>query len=499
MNPSASTTHDQEPTPGADQLAAPSPAEIDASARYPVLLFLLKGAGWLAIGLLLLVIASIKFHGPGFLSGSAWLGLGRIKPAALNCLVYGFAAQFGFALMLWQLCRLGRTRLLNAPFLFLAGVVWNFGVFLGVIGILGGASTGHLFLEMPRVAWPFLGVAVVLISVWGLLTFHNRKQHGLYVSQWFLMAGLFWLPWILTAGCYLLVFDPLRGVVQSTVSAWYAHNFLFMWMTPIGLATIYYFVPKRTGQPLPSREMTALGFWFLLLAGPWGGMTRLAGGPIPNWMISTSVAANVLLLVTVVTVVINIWANMEGKCALWKDKSNANAGFRLILLGTAAFVGAGLLNALISFRTVSEFTLFTHIPVALDHLMLLGFFGLVGLGAAYEIVPKITGSQWPCDKLTRWHYLGTVYGLSLHVVALLLAGLIQGMKMNNPEVEFMSAVKSTIPFIGLSTIGLLVAFLAQVAFLWNLEKIVFAHVKTLIMPVMAWMGCGSTGNAEGKS
>jgi cbb3-type cytochrome oxidase subunit 1 len=89
--------------------------------------------------------------------------------------------------------------------------------------------------------------------------------------------------------------------------------------------------------------------------------------------------------------------------------------------------------------------------------------------------------------------------LGLHLAALLGAGLIQGLRMNNPEIEFMGVVKSTIPFLGLSTVGLLAFFLAQVAFLWNLEKIVWAHVKTLAVPVMAWAGLGAPGKAGGES
>src|ERR1035437_8159530 len=54
------------------------PAAIDASCRLPLVVLFLCAAVWLVIGSAFTLIASIKLHEPGFLADSAWLTYGRV-------------------------------------------------------------------------------------------------------------------------------------------------------------------------------------------------------------------------------------------------------------------------------------------------------------------------------------------------------------------------------------------------------------------------------------
>ena len=148
--PSAS----QPGTTNPDSVARPAvaPADIDASCRLPLVVLFLCAAVWLVIGSAFTLIASLKFHAPGFLADSAWLTYGRVRPAGFNCILYGFCVQAGLGVALWLLARLGRTKL-ALPGLVTAGAMcWNLGVAAGVAGILAGGSTGFENLEMPRYA-----------------------------------------------------------------------------------------------------------------------------------------------------------------------------------------------------------------------------------------------------------------------------------------------------------------------------------------------------------
>src|SRR5262245_8482065 len=115
-----------------------SPAEIDASCRWPLLLLFTSSVCWLLFGTVLALIAAIKLHKASFLADSAWLTLGRIRPAAMNSFLYGFASQAGIGVMLWLLCRLGRVKLCFQWPLLVASKLWNIGVLVGVIAILLG-------------------------------------------------------------------------------------------------------------------------------------------------------------------------------------------------------------------------------------------------------------------------------------------------------------------------------------------------------------------------
>ena len=51
----------------------------------------------------------------------------------------------------------------------------------------------------------FLFLGYLLIAFFSLVTLHNRKERALGPSQWFLLAALFWFPWIYFTANYLLV------------------------------------------------------------------------------------------------------------------------------------------------------------------------------------------------------------------------------------------------------------------------------------------------------
>ena len=258
MIDSASSERSAAVTAGAVERRLAS-AEIDVSCRGPLLLLFVSGLSWLVLGLLLALISSIKLHAPAFLADVPWLTFGRLRPAAMNAILYGFASQTAIGVSLWMMCRLGRTRLLFHTPLFLATALWNSGVLLGLLGILSGGSTGFEWLEMPRYVSPILFLAYALIGSCALVTFYVRAERSIYVSQWYLVAALFWFPWIYSAANMLLVFFPVRGVVQSIVNAWFTNNFLGLWLAPIGLGSIYYFIPKLSGRPLYSAQLAAFG------------------------------------------------------------------------------------------------------------------------------------------------------------------------------------------------------------------------------------------------
>ena len=128
-------------------------AGIDRSLRHPVMFFLTSGAAWLAVSILLGVISSAKVHSPYFLSNCAWLTYGRVFPAHINALVYGWGMQAAFAVIIWLMARLSRKQCTSAGMILTAGHVWNFGVALGVIGILSGNGTGSCSTGSFSVPW----------------------------------------------------------------------------------------------------------------------------------------------------------------------------------------------------------------------------------------------------------------------------------------------------------------------------------------------------------
>jgi len=444
-------------------------AQIDASCRGPLLFLFISGMIWLVFGLLLTVISSIKLHVPGFLAGADWLTFGRVRPAAMNATLYGFASQTAMGVLLWMLCRLGRTRLLFHTTLVIAIAFWNLGVTLGVLGIFAGGSTGFEWLEMPRYASPILFGAYVLIGFCALTVFYTRRERSLYVSQWYLLAALFWFPWIYSAANLLLVFYPVRGVVQSIVDAWFANNFVTLWLGPIGLAAIFYFIPKLTGRPLYNRSLAAFGFWTLAFFGNWTGPVKLVGGPVPAWMVSTGIAANALLLIPLICCAMNWHLTLRG---LYKNVKE-DITLRFIVVAAAAYLLSTLRSIPLGLREISRLTHLTFAEAAQTQLVLLGFISMALFGSMHYIVPRMLQMEWPSAKRGRFHFWSSAVGIAIVFLSLSVGGIIQGTGLNNPALPFINVVRSTIPFIGLATLGQLLILAGQVALLWNL--IVLAH------------------------
>jgi cytochrome c oxidase cbb3-type subunit 1 len=238
-----------------------------------------------------------------------------------------------------------------------------------------------------------------------------------------------------------------------------------------------------------SREVARLGFWTLAFVGALGGTARLSGGPVPNWLASVGIAANVVMLVSLACVAVNIHETLQGRYRAPRD----NYVLKFMVFATGCYLMAGMLNALTSLRGVGALTLFTHIHVAIEHLMILGFFGMAALGCVHYILPRVTGLAWPSETMMRFHFNSSAAGVLLYITALLIAGFIQGSKLNNPDVEFMMAIKSSIPLLGLATLGLIIFLAGQVALLIQVQKITWRMLAPIGEALCAAC-CGSGAN-----
>jgi cytochrome c oxidase cbb3-type subunit 1 len=436
-------------------------AEIDASCRAPVLLLFVSAALWLLAASVLGMVATLKFHSPELLADCPWMTYGRVHPANLNALVYGFAAQAGLGVLLWLLCHLGRTRLEFLPGIIAGVFIWNAGVTIGILGIIAGENTGYEWLEMPRYAMVTLFGAYLLMGLGAMMTFHRRRAEGLYISEWFLLAAVFWFPWIYSTAGFLLVAKPVRGALQAVIDAWYVTNLNRVWFGFIGLAAIFYFIPKLTKRPLHSHYLGVFIFWTLAMFGSWGGVP--VGAPLPSWVPALSTVATVLVLVPVLGVAMNVRGTAAGECLTLARNSSA----RFIIFSVAAYVIAGLSGAIASLDRVSEVVNFTWFLPAQTQLNLYGFFAMAMFGSIYLIVPRLLGAEFS-PRLVGAHFWLAALGIVIYVVPLAVGGAVQGGALNLGSDAFFGVMHSTLPFLRASTTGDLLMAAGHLVFLLNL-------------------------------
>ena len=498
------------PESAAASLAGPETAtsEIDVSCRAPLVVFFLSAAGWLLIASGLALICSIQFHSPDFLAGLAWLSYGRAHPAASSAFLYGFCLQSGLGVSLWLLARLGRTRLDYSWLATVGAMSWNLGVAVGVWGILTGDRTGFEALDLPGYATPMVFLGWVLAGIQGALTFHRRRRQTLYVSQWFLLAALFWFAWIYATAQLLLVSFPGRGVAPSVIAWWYAQNLQVVWLWLAGLGAVFYFVPKLSGRPLQNRGLALCAFWFIVVFGGWGGIPHSA--PVPAWLPALSTVGSVFSAVALLAVGLSLWktarqgsrpaAAPEGRALpeaapatpasagslpalsgrgqiseAWPGAAAPGAPeglpLRFVLFGALAFLIGGGGRVLGSLPPISSVTDLTWFGPAMYQLNAYGFFAMVIFGAVYWIMPRLLGLDFPWAGLGRAHFWLASAGIVLLAAPLAIAGVLEGLKLRGPENAFMGVVKAALPALRVSTLGELFMALGHAAFLANLASL----------------------------
>lgn len=449
----------------ANPIAAPTAEEqarsqlerqaIDRSCRSAVLYWYVSAVFWLVIGSLFALVASFKMHIPDWWGESAWLTFGRVRPAHLNAVAYGWGSMAGIAAAIWMMCRLARVELKYGGVLVIASVIWNLGVAIGLSAILAGYSTSIEWLEMPKPTPILLAVALLMVAGVVFINFMRRREHHVYVTQWYILGAMVWMPMLYVTAQWLCIELPAKGVVQSAVNWWFAHNVLGLWVTPIGLGTAYYLIPKVIGRPVYSYYLSIIGFWSLALFYSWAGMHHLIGGPMPGWMISASIVGSMMMLIPVGAVAVNHHFTMRGNFR----ELRFSPTLRFVVFGSMCYTVVSVQGSFESLRAFSEVAHFTHYTIAHAHLGLYGFFTMVMFGAGYYMLPRMTGTEWASSWLIRLHFWSCAIGIFIYFTVLTYAGWTQGTRLINPEWKFIEIVMKTKPhLLGRSVGGSLMTF-----------------------------------------
>jgi len=417
--------------------------EIDRAALKPVGMFIGTSIVWLLIGSFLAIGASIKLHDPSFLGESEWLTFGRVRPAHLNTVAYGWLSSACIGIGLWILSRLCRVPITDHASLTLAAVIWNIGNIIGTVGILAGKGTSIEWLEYPPYAAPFLLVSFAFVMMTSLSLIRRRQPGHVYVSQWYIMAAFFWFPLLYLTSETLLVWTPVTTPAQAAINWWFAHNALGLWFGPIALAAIYYLLPKVIGKPIHSYYLSMISFWALAFFYAWAGMHHLIGGPYPAWVISAGVVASIMMFIPVISVAINQHFTLKGNFSVLRWSPT----LRFIVFGGMSYTLVSVQGSLMAIRSINYVTHFTHYTVAHAHLGAYAFSSMVFFGAIYYMMPRLLEREWPSARLISLHFWCCSIGITVYFIALTIGGWYQGKELNMEETPFLEIVKLTIPYL----------------------------------------------------
>ncbi|MEJ0089150.1 MAG: cbb3-type cytochrome c oxidase subunit I [Limisphaerales bacterium] len=453
--------------------------KIDASCRVPLLVLFGGAAMWLVLGSVLALAASLTFHMPDKFGDCTWGTYGHLQPAADNALLYGFCIPAGLGVVLWIFARLGQTPLRGALVPVIAAHLWHLGVLVGLVGIFVGDSTGYAWLEFPRGGSALLFFAYMLLGLWALMNFSGRREGGMFPSHWFLITALFLFPWIYSMANIMIVGWPVRGVVQAVIAWWFGNNLTFLWTSLIGLGTAFYFLPKFSGRPLHTYFYALFAFWTLIIFGSMRGVP--IGAPVPAWLPALSALNSLMLLVPIAAIVVIGWKTIRGGTG----QACKGGSYCMIKFGFVSFILSALLLVTSACSHFSQLTQFTWFGAAQTQLQLYGFFTVTMFGAIYYILPRAVGIEFAFPKFIRLQHWLAMTGIILFVAALVIGGVAQGLKLQNPDAAFADSTKAALPFLRASTMGLMLMLLANLLFALNVFAMIGAWKWSLVKTVFA--------------
>jgi cytochrome c oxidase cbb3-type subunit 1 len=283
----------------------------------------------------------------------------------------------------------------------------------------------------------------------------------MYPSQWFASLGMLWFPWIFSTVLLLLQVWPVRGITQAAVHGWYLAHVQVVLLGLLGLASVFYFLPVLRKEALHSRALALFTFVGLILFGGWVGLSYTV--PLPAWMGAIGKVMTVFLLLPVWAAVYNVWRTR--RLALAVPESRYFSFSLLLLLAYA------ILLAFMRVTPWGESLNFTVAQQSLFVLLVQGFSGLAGLGAAYFILPRLAGRELPAPGMVKWHFGVAAVALILIAGALWAGGFLQGARLRDAQTPFTDVAKSYLMSIRVASLGETLWILGALLFGYNVVRL----------------------------
>ena len=342
----------------------------------------------------------------------------------------------------------------------LGGWVWNLTLTYGLLQVLLGQLNGFALLEMPKEVAPAMVVAFLFAALWPAVAFARRPTGNVFVSQWYIIGATFVFPVITVVAQLMLLWCPTLGVMQALVHSWFYQNLILLWLGGSALSAVYYFIARESGRTISAYYLATIGFWTYFLFANWTGPATLLGSPIPVWIQSVGVIAALMMLVPTVITAINFFGTLAPRKGI--SQSWNNTTLRFVLVGATSFILVSLINVVFSTRSLNAWVRFTEFAQAQEHLTLYTFVSMVIFGAAYYILPRLTGSTWPYAKCVHTHFWACAAGSAILVVAGLTHGWAAHARTDFVVAAVPNLIAAVLLFIGhaafaLNAFGMLVA------------------------------------------
>jgi cytochrome c oxidase cbb3-type subunit 1 len=436
---------------------------------------------WGLLGMSAGLFAALQLAYPALNFDIAQISFGRLRPVHTTLVIFGFGGSALFATSYYVLQRTCQTRLYSDTLASITFWGWQSVILLGALSYMLGYTQSKEYAEFE---WPLdIAITVVWVCYFWLYTqtLRRRSQPHIYVANWFYMA-------FILATAILHIFNNIAipiglfsmksysvysGVQDAMVQWWYGHNAVGFFLTAAFLGMMYYFVPKQAGRPVYSYRLSIVHFWALSFLYMWVGAHHLHWTALPDWTSTLAATFSIMLLLPSWGGMINGIMTLSG--AWHKLRTDPILKFLIVSLsfyGMSTFEGP-----MMSIKTVNALSHYTDWTIGHVHAGALGWVAMISIGSIYFLIPKLFGrEQMYSLKLVEWHFWMSTIGVVLYIVAMWIAGIMQGLMWRAVNADgtltysFVETLQAMYPYYFVRFLGGLVFLLGMLVMAYNVIK-----------------------------
>lgn len=347
-----------------------------------------------------------------------------------NSLFFGWLGNAGFAAIFFITPRLLGHRLVGETMAAAAAGLWNIGMIAGLVALyvpqLASAGMGAL-TEFPLPIDGVLLLAMLLANTAFWRTVLASGARLPYVSIWYFGVGLLALM-----GLYGLMSIPellgffkvfsLSAVGTALADGFYVRALETLVVSGIAIGTLYYVIPRASGNQLYSWGLAMLGWLLWLGFATLAPLARLVDVSVPFAITQIGNTATLLLVVPAFLIVANLLLSLTGRWTL--ALSPGTVQFALVSL--TFLVAASLLDAIGSLGSVHKLVGNTEWGVGVQLFALLGTATLAFLALADHAFPRLLRRDWGDTLLAEATVWAAFAGAALAGLALITGGIVHG-------------------------------------------------------------------------
>ncbi len=444
-----------------------------------VSMFLIATLVWGVVGFLVGVLVAAQLAFPALNFDLPWTSFGRLRPLHTNAVIFAFAGNAIFAGVYYSLQRLLKARLFSDLLGRLHFWGWQLIIVLAAVTLPLGFSTSKEYAELE---WP---IKLLIAVVWVLFganmigTLFKRRERHLYVAIWFYIAT--WIAvtllHLVNSACLPVTltksYSFYAGIQDALVQWWYGHNAVAFFLTTPFLGLMYYFLPKAAGKPVYSYRLSIMHFWALIFIYIWAGPHHLLNTSTPEWAQTLGVMFSVMLIVPSWGGALNGYMTMRGCGA--QIRRDPVLWFWIVSI--TSYTITTFEGCMLALRDVNALAHNTDWTIGHVHNGALGWVSMMIFAMFYWMVPKMWKTTLWSPRLLRIHFWLALAGLTSYVVAMWIAGILQGVMQlgfdgtgHLQTKSFMEVVSTTMPFYYIRLGGGVLFLVGMVLCAWNLLR-----------------------------